>query len=58
LNQEPESDLDAPGIIHVDLNVAEQDNRRKLFAVEVDGKLVNELIDSGAQGCFIFGRLS
>jgi hypothetical protein len=55
LNQELESDLDAPRIILLDLNVAQQDNRRNLLilGVELDGKPVNALEDSGVQRCFI-----
>jgi hypothetical protein len=60
VNQEPESDLDVPRIIHLELNVAQQDHRRNLstLAVELDGKPVNASVESDAQGCFISERLA
>jgi hypothetical protein len=46
LNQELESDFDAPGIIHIDLNAVQHENRRNLliFVVELDGNPVNALV--------------
>jgi hypothetical protein len=58
LNPELESDLDASGIIHLDLNVTQHDNRRNHLTcdVELDCKSVNVLVDSGNQGSFISER--
>jgi hypothetical protein len=43
VNQELESDFDAPAIIHLDLCFSQHENRRNVLtlAVELDGKPVN-----------------
>lgn len=59
MNRYLESDLDAPRIIYLVLNLAQHDNQENHLSlpVEVAGKPFYVLVDSGVQGFFISERL-